>query len=217
MIARVCEICKKDFKAWPFKVRQGIGRFCSRPCGNIGKSIQARAKALSSRPAPQYLDDYALIPVGARNWMKVSLEDADALSATYWEYYSNGYAANQRQHLHAHRVVIERMLDRKLLQTENVDHKNHDGLDNRRQNLRVATDSENNANRRSLRQTSSQYRGVSFCKQTGRWRASVGGRVSTGSQLRLGRYQSEEEAAWMYDQWASQLFGEFSILNFDYV
>jgi hypothetical protein len=51
---------------------------------------------------------------------------------------------------------------------------------------------------------------------SGHWRAYVGGKGSTGKQLKIGTYHSPEEAAWAYDQWASQIFGEFAVLNFDY-
>lgn len=71
------------------------------------------------------------------------------------------------------------------------DHENRDRLDNRRENLRIVTRAQQMHNV-SPRPRSSTYRGVSFCRQTGRWRATaqVGGRWK-----HLGRFDSEEDAA----------------------
>lgn len=73
-----------------------------------------------------------------------------------------------------------------------VDHRNGDGLDNRRANLRVVTRAQNAQNVVARIGTSSRYRGVSWDHERRAWRArvTVGGRV-----YRLGRWQSEDEAA----------------------
>lgn len=91
-----------------------------------------------------------------------------------------------------------------------VDHVNRNGLDNRHGNLRICTPQQNNYNCRRARGTS-KYKGVSFEKITGRWRASI---VYRGERFNLGAYDSEEEAARAYDHKAIELFGEFAYLNF---
>lgn len=74
-----------------------------------------------------------------------------------------------------------------------VDHINHDILDNRRENLRVVTRAQNLQNRRAGNKGArSPYRGVSFCKQTGRWSACV---VIDRQMHWLGRHDTEEQAA----------------------
>lgn len=91
-----------------------------------------------------------------------------------------------------------------------VDHINGDKLDCRKENLRVVTYSQNNQNMRSGG-GSSQYKGVSLEKASGRWYASI--RVS-GKSKSLGRWGTEAEAARAYDVAASKAFGEFARLNF---
>lgn len=92
-----------------------------------------------------------------------------------------------------------------------VDHRNGNGLDNRRENLRVATNQQNCFNRRPLPGTSSRFKGVDFYKRNGKWRA----RIKRDGRLRhLGTFDSEEEAARRYDQEARILFGEFARTNF---
>lgn len=93
---------------------------------------------------------------------------------------------------------------------EHVDHANCDGLDNRRENLRVCSHSQNLCNRGPQSNTSSGYKGVGFHKASGKWRARVG---LGGSQEYLGVFDSPEEAARAYDRRATELHGEFVRLN----
>jgi hypothetical protein len=90
-----------------------------------------------------------------------------------------------------------------------VDHRNNDGLDNRRQNLRFATHSQNMHNRRKKRNTTSQYRGVWLTK--GKYESQL---THRGKRIDLGRFDSEIEAARAYDAAARKYHKEFARLNF---
>lgn len=95
---------------------------------------------------------------------------------------------------------------------ERVDHKNGDGLNNLRRNLRPATRCQNQQGFQSKRAgTSSKYRGVHWHKSAQKWYAGI--RVS-GKQLFLGLFQSEADAARAYDNAARKYFGEFASPNF---
>ena len=81
-----------------------------------------------------------------------------------------------------------------------MDHENGNGLDNRRENLRLATHSQNQRNRRRTRDK--VYKGT---RRNGKkWVAHIV----------LGTFASEEEAARAYDHAATLLYGEFARLNF---
>lgn len=90
------------------------------------------------------------------------------------------------------------------------DHKNRNGLDNRRSNLRRASASENGQNRKATRH-SSKYHGVSFEPWTGKWRASIGLDRKT---IKLGRFIDEVLAAQAYDASARRIYGRDAFLNF---
>lgn len=92
-----------------------------------------------------------------------------------------------------------------------ADHANHDGLDNRRSNLRLATISQNAGNRRKQSGTVSRYKGVCWASREQRWRDTI--RVQ-GKRISLGYFDAEAEAARAYDAAAVHFFGEFACLNF---
>jgi hypothetical protein len=92
-----------------------------------------------------------------------------------------------------------------------VDHINGNGLDNRRENLRIITNQNNIRCQGINRNNTSGYRGVSWHKGKQRWEAKI--RVN-GHRLSLGRYKTAEEAARAYDAVAREYFKEFAKPNF---
>lgn len=92
-----------------------------------------------------------------------------------------------------------------------VDHRNHNGLDNRRANLRLCTRQENTANQaKRSREASSRFKGVN-CRTPGRWIAQI---AVKQQRKYLGTFATEEDAARAYDRAAREHFGEFAYLNF---
>ncbi len=89
-----------------------------------------------------------------------------------------------------------------------IDHVNGNGADNRRANLRIATRSQNGANRGPQKNNTSGYKGVSRDKQ--RWQASI---TVMGVCHRIGGFDTPEEAAVAYDIRAREVFGEYAKLN----
>lgn len=81
--------------------------------------------------------------------------------------------------------------------------KDHNWLDN----LRPATRSQNNANSKPPRHNKSGIKGVSFHKQTGKWRASI---VINRKQRHLGLFERIEDAAAAYAAEAKSAFGQFA-------
>lgn len=92
-----------------------------------------------------------------------------------------------------------------------VDHKNGNRLDNRRQNLRQCSVSQNQQNRRSTPMNTSGFRGVHWAKHEHKWKAAI--RVD-GRKVHLGYHLAPEDAARAYDRAAVKYFGEFAVCNF---
>lgn len=91
-----------------------------------------------------------------------------------------------------------------------VDHRDHNGLNNCRSNLRRASASENSQNCRKSIGCSSVYKGVSLLKKSNRWKAYI---KIHQRQIYLGRFDTESSAAEAYNRAAKLLFGEFALLN----
>jgi HNH endonuclease/AP2 domain len=90
-----------------------------------------------------------------------------------------------------------------------IDHINGNGLDNRRENLRICTRSQNNINKRK-KGTSSKYKGVYFDKARNKFRSHI---IVEGKSIFLGRYETELEAALAYDKASNKYHGEFANNN----
>jgi len=90
------------------------------------------------------------------------------------------------------------------------DHINHNTLDNRKNELRVCTQSQNNMNSRKRKNCTSIYKGVCWKKQFMRWDSYI---MVNQKQIYIGRFKSEKMAALAYNKKAKELFGEFAYLN----
>lgn len=137
----------------------------------------------------------AAIPLHARDGSVRAItlvDDADhaALSAHPWCLLGTGYAHRRT----GNRIVLMHRVLMGLAHGDSrtVDHINGDKLDNRRANLRVCTQAENNQNRVS-RGGTSRYKGVHWDSERRKWFAQ--GSKPDGTHVALGRYASEEEAA----------------------
>lgn len=135
-------------------------------------------------------------------------DDYARLAAHRWHCTANGYAARvvvhpdgKKQTIYMHRFLLDAPPD---LQ---VDHINGDKLDNRRENLRLATPKENVRNGRSSPKRNT-YKGVT--RAGNRWQA----RICVDGRIRhLGYHTSALEASFIYDHAARRFFGAFAHLN----
>lgn len=129
------------------------------------------------------------------------------------------YVFRRRGKTNQHVITTDRLhrthyLHRVLMNPGNlmVDHINGDGLDNRRVNLRLATNAENQRNRRLNRNSTSGFKGVTASGNVlNPWAAHI---RHVGRRHHLGLFPTREEAARAYDEAARRLFGAFALPNF---
>lgn len=107
-------------------------------------------------------------------------------------------------------ILMHRQILKLTDKTVIVDHKNRNGLDNQRCNLRTCTISQNNANRSAMPNKTSSFLGVCYNHDRKKWLAAI----SSNNQTRIiGRFNTEIEAAIAYNNKAKELHGEFANLN----
>ena len=130
----------------------------------------------------------------------------------------NWFLAKRRNLTYAYTIINNKQvfLHQLILPSENpnltVDHKDGDGLNNQKFNLRLATGSQQIANqkKRQIENCSSKYKGVCFRKDTQRWTSGI--KVNY-RRINLGCFGSEEDAAKAYNRAAVKYFGDFANLN----
>jgi hypothetical protein len=205
----VCPVCKTTFVTY-------YGKSCSYACNGVLNGLRQARLARSRRkkiriPAP--VAGARWIPLTKGKCVLVDADVFDELSPYNWylNNHGDGYAARRTRDgiVYLHRVVV------RAGPSEQVDHRDLNTLDCRRQNLRIATDQQNNANRRKHagpnRETSSKYKGVNQPADYNKWIACI---TVNDKTLRVGTFKKEIDAARAYDAAARKYFGEFAFLNF---
>lgn len=148
---------------------------------------------------------------------KTAIVDDDMaaqLSAYRWHAFQIGRCWYAATSVNGTRIYMHRMVMQ--VTGGDIDHINHDGLDNRKENLRWAERRGLNIANSRMPTGRSGYRGVTV--KSGRFANHVNPFMAQikvkGRNLKLGNFGTAEEAARAYDRAAQQHFGEFATLNF---
>jgi hypothetical protein len=134
-------------------------------------------------------------------------EDYAWLNQWKWCYSTAGYAIRairingKRKTIFMHRIILKTPND--LF----TDHINRNKLDNRRENLRICTASQNKANQSAQHNNTSGKKGVTWQKDIQRWKAQINFKQKI---IYLGDFKDIEEAARAYAKKSFELFGEFA-------
>lgn len=155
------------------------------------------------------------IPLTQGKFAIVDDEDYDHLMQWKWLYMNVGYAARKeylgggRKNQKQKTIYLHDYLNCPAdgLQT---DHINENKLDNRKENLRTADRSENQRNKKMLRNNTSGYKGVTWDKKSNKWKAQI----SINNMVKyLGVFLNKNDAAIAYNDAALKISGEFAALN----
>lgn len=153
--------------------------------------------------------NYGLVPLTQDKFAIIDIEDIEKVKDYYWIFYKDRNTYYAKTTINNKRISMHRLIlcltDVKIL----TDHKNNNGLDNRKFNLRTCNKSQNGMNR--LKQNgSSKFKGVFFHKQTKCWKSQI---QVNKRRFSLGYYKIESDAAKAYDDAALKHFCEFAKTN----
>jgi hypothetical protein len=158
--------------------------------------------------------NYRIIPLARGMNCVVSTRHYEFLSQFNWHAH---WSSKKHTFYAVRRLIVDGKRKRILMHKEilnacdssEIDHHNGDGLDNRDDNLRPCTTSQNQANRPKPSHNTVGYKGVRRFRN--KYRASL---IVKGKQIVSTLVSTSEEAARLYDGLAIQYFGEFAHLNF---
>lgn len=147
--------------------------------------------------------EFKIIPLGNNYFSKVDNEDFEVLNKLNWCSDGKGYAFNNKVGF-MHRYIMNPK------NYQEIDHINHDTLDNRKSNLRIVTHAQNCMNRKKRKGTS-KYKGVSWDKERNKWVSKAQLNYKT---IYIGGFENEIDAAKAYDKKSLEIFGEYAKTNF---
>jgi len=151
-------------------------------------------------------DAVRFIPLGGGGYVSVDAADYEWLNRYHWRM-TNGYPCRweKGRQISMHREIMQAPADRF------VDHVDGNKQDARRSSLRVCNSEENQRNKPKGRNRLSRFKGVTYWRKTGKWKA---GCTVNRHLYHLGYFEDEVEAARTYDYAAVKYFGEFARVNF---
>lgn len=148
------------------------------------------------------------IPLTGGKWAIIDEDDFERISVHKWcasgKYAHRGFSPSKYKRSS---VLMHVQIFGNPPKGMEVDHKNRNGLDNRKSNLRFATKPQNGWNSGISARNTSGFKGVSFHKQQKKWAAYI---VKHGKRTFLGCFKQKEDAALAYEVASRKLHGEFS-------
>lgn len=149
------------------------------------------------------------IPLTRSKFAIIDDEDFDRVNKFKWHYVGNGTAAHRvykGEYIYMHRLIMNTPPGLE------VDHINHNKLDNRKSNLRNCTRGENSRNTRIRSDNTLGYKGIRFEKRNTKrkWVATI---WVNGVNKFLGSYERKKDAVLAYNEGARKYHGKFAYLN----
>lgn len=155
-----------------------------------------------------------LIPLTQGQYAIVDAVDYERISQWKWfaDYDKTCDIFYAKRRVNVNGKISHRRMHREVLPCDapQIDHRDGNGLNNRRSNLRPCTSAQNTYNTKSRLHGKSIFKGISPLER-GRWRATI---CVSYKKHHLGCYGTQEDAARAYDAAAKKYFGEFARLNF---
>lgn len=187
------------------------------PPPNGARSWQQASFGGGRAPVPSKItlngDGTASVDLGRGFFAIIDADDIDKVSNYRWhvhQFSKNGVPLYASTSFKLAKSTMMHHLICPVRPGYEVDHKDRNTLNNRRVNLREASDSNNSSNK-VFKPGKSGYVGVRLCKKTQRWEARI---LFQGERHYLGSFVTAEEAAVARDEACRRFRGEFAVLNF---
>lgn len=154
--------------------------------------------------------DCAFVMLGHGRFALIDKEDVCRVSKHLWKsdgrYAKRGVGGRAGKALYLHRFILD------VKDGMDTDHINHIKIDNRKCNLRSCTTNQNayNSAGRKSKFSTSRFKGVSWSKDRKKFEVQT---TFGGKNIHLGRFDSEVDAARVYNKWALEKHGEFAFIN----
>ena len=153
------------------------------------------------------------IPITKDKKAIIDDEDYTLIKSYKWRLFKSKYCNHyyalttvKQKTIFMHQLIMNFSSNR----NKQIDHINHNGLDNRKNNLRICTRQQNFFNSLKRKKGSSQYKGVCYFKPRNTWQARITYNYKT---FCLGYFKKEIDAALAYNKTAQDLFKEYAQLN----
>lgn len=180
-------------------------------CGCIGREkTSIRSKKYNKYDlSGEYGIGYAS---NTNNPFYFDLEDYDLIKNFCWREEKKGYLRTsiitngEEKQIILHRLIMNLSNEKKLF----VDHINHNVYDNRKQNLRIVTNTQNIQNSKPNSKNKTGVPGVDFRKDCKKWMVRI---TINGNRIRLGSFDTFEEAVQARIEAENKYFGEYSYWN----
>lgn len=172
------------------------------------KTTCGKRECLISKNTYEQIKDTIIIHMSNNRIAYIDKADFEKAKPYTWSVNSNGYAVATLNHkrVYLHRVITN------IPEGKEIDHINHNRLDNRSNNLRICSQFENgkNVGKHNCRQATSIYKGVYLHTQCKKYCAQI---RCGNKRYSLGLYDNEKDAARAYNEAAIRLHGDYACLN----
>lgn len=153
-----------------------------------------------------FYENYGILEIISKQYGKhkvyFDLEDYDLISNYHWRLQPdkcfNTHYAITKDNILMHRLILSPE------KSKVIDHKNHNGLDNRKQNLKICTQLENMQNQRLRKTNKSGYSNISYEKERNKWLVKF---VYNKKVYKIGRYNTIEEALLVRNNFIKEMKG----------
>ena len=202
-----CEICGDSRKLHTTTKRNKFNMIlCVKHYAHLHRYGRILERTLQDKNEIIYEDTFAKIELYDKKghvvgYTKIDLEDVERVKQYKLHLTGDGYCAacKKKEKISLHRLLLD------VKDGDIVDHANRDKLDNRKQNLRIATPSENTQNSKISKHNKSGFIGVWWDKDRKKWEVQI--RLN-GKSKKIGRFTNLEKAIKARLEAELEYFGE---------